>query len=86
MEIIFFEDGPFALKLGEASDIAEARFGYHLIEGTDKKPETKVPYAEVKDSIERKLKQKKAREEIDLYVNNLKEKADIERFPERESN
>jgi len=80
MEIIFFEYGPFALKLGEASDIAETRFGYHLIEGTDKKPETTLPCEEVRERSAGELTSRKIREQSRFYARNIREKAKKQRL------
>ena len=75
-----FEDVAFSLKPGEVSDIVETRFGYHLIKVMDKKPQTTIPYADVKGKIEAHLKREKLQVETKKYVEKLKEGADVERF------
>jgi len=75
-----FEEVAFALKPGEVSDIVETRFGYHLIKVIDKKPETTIPYQDIKDRLEQYLKQEKVQKEVSLYVEKVKEKAKVERF------
>jgi peptidyl-prolyl cis-trans isomerase C len=75
-----FQEAAFSLGPGKVSDIVETKFGYHLIKVIDKKPESTVPYEDVKDKIERRLKKEKAQKEVDLYVAKLKGKAKVERF------
>lgn len=75
-----FEDVAFALRLGEASNIVETKFGYHLIKVVDKKPETAIVYQDIKDRLEQFLKQKQVQKEVSLYVKKLKEKARVKRF------
>ncbi|MBW2645900.1 MAG: peptidylprolyl isomerase [Deltaproteobacteria bacterium] len=76
-----FEKTAFALKPGTVSDIVETQFGYHLIKVTDKKVATTIPYKDVKEKLDQHLKQEKIQKEVTLYVEKLKEKAKVERFP-----
>ncbi|MBW1679535.1 MAG: peptidylprolyl isomerase [Deltaproteobacteria bacterium] len=75
-----FGETAFSLKTGEVSDIVETRFGYHLIKGIDKKPETTIAYEEIKDRIRENLKQEKVKKEVTQYVEKLKKKAKVEKF------
>jgi len=75
-----FEDAAFSMKPNETSDIVETKFGYHLIKVVDKQPAKKIAYADVKDRIDKHLKDQKLRTERQLYVDKLKKDAKIEKF------
>ncbi len=75
-----FEEVAFKLKPGEVSDIVKTRFGYHLIKVVDKKPESTVPYAEMKDRLGQYLKQEKVQKEIKQLVEKLRKEAKVEMF------
>ncbi|MFO7838859.1 MAG: peptidylprolyl isomerase [Desulfosalsimonadaceae bacterium] len=73
-----FEKAAFSTEPGSVSDIVETRFGYHLIKVEDKKAASKESFDDVKDDIKEQMRQQKIQEKLPGYVENLKEKADIE--------
>ena len=75
-----FEEVAFKLKPGEVSDIVKTRFGYHLIKVVDKKPESTIPYEEIKDRLGQYLKQEKVQKEIKQLVEKLRKDAKVEMF------
>ena len=75
-----FEDVAFSLKPNETSDIVETRFGYHLIKVVDKQPAKNMTYAEVKDRINKHLKDQKLKTERQLYFDKLKKDAKVEKI------
>ncbi|MCP4629943.1 MAG: peptidylprolyl isomerase [bacterium] len=75
-----FDDTVFDMKTNEISDIVETRFGYHIIKVYDKKPEETLAYAEVKEKLNQRMKQEKVEKDANLYVNQLKKEANIEKY------
>ena len=75
-----FETAAFNMEPDTVSDIVKTRFGYHLIKVMDKKPANQVAFEEVKDKLKQFLKQQKVQKEVEAYVKQLKESAQIERF------
>ena len=75
-----FEKAAFGLMPGDASDIIETRFGYHLIKVIERKPETLIAFEDIKDRLGQYLMQEKVRREVSSYVQKLKEKAKVERL------
>ena len=75
-----FEDAAFALKPNEISDIVETQFGYHLIKVEEKKPETTLVFADIKDRLNQHLKEKKIDKEAKEYIEELKKDAKIEKY------
>ena len=78
-----FEEAAFSLPVGQVSPIVETTFGYHLIEVLDRKPESKTSYEEAKERIQQVVRNEKVRTQLRAHIDDLKAKADIQRFLEK---
>lgn len=79
-----FLAGAKALKEGEVSDPVKTQFGYHLIKVTEVQSEAKVtPFEEVKEKAEAAVKEQKDYDVFSSYLQDLKDKADIEIFKDK---
>jgi len=73
-----FEEVAFAMKVGEVSDIVETQFGYHIIKLTAMKEGGIAGFDEVKEELTQQLVIGKQRATEEVYINQLKSKAEIE--------
>ncbi|HET6267866.1 MAG TPA: peptidyl-prolyl cis-trans isomerase [Acidobacteriota bacterium] len=55
-----FEQAAFALQPNQISDPVSTMYGYHIIQGVDRKPASKIEFVLVKDQISRQLSLPKA--------------------------
>jgi parvulin-like peptidyl-prolyl isomerase len=68
----------FSMKRGDISEPIYSPYGYHIFEVEDKKPERQITFDEVVDDIKRKIMQKRSEERYYQWLEELKEKAEIE--------
>jgi peptidyl-prolyl cis-trans isomerase C len=73
-----FEQVAFALAPNQLSEIIETRFGLHLIEVLEKRPETRLAFEQVEKRLESLLQQRQLEEKVKARVNALGTQAKIE--------
>lgn len=75
-----FEKVAFVMKPGDVAKPVRTQFGWHVIKVTDKKEGRQRPFGEVKESIDKLLRNKKSRQAKSELLKGLREKAQIESF------
>lgn len=78
------EEALFALKPEEVSEVVESKMGYHLVKAIERKPETTVPFENVKDQLRTALRQEKEQQEANAYIVDVRKKAVVQTFPPAE--
>ena len=73
-----FSEVAFSMDPGAISEPVETRFGYHLIQVTDKKAEETVPFEEVQSQIADFLQSQQTQEKVNAYFDQLREDAEVE--------
>lgn len=73
-----FEDIAFHLHPGETSQVFKTRFGYHICTVTDRNPARIAELKEVKEHIEKILKDQAETDNFYAFIDDLKSKATIE--------
>lgn len=77
-----FEEVAFKMKPGEISKPVRTQFGWHIIKVVDHKEGRQRPFEEVRESIEKLLRNKKVRKAKQELLKTLRAEAKIETFLE----
>jgi len=72
-----FEDVVFNLGAGQTSDVFRTRFGFHIAKLYDRKPAALISLEQAEKTIAQQLKEQMRSDAIDLFVDELKSKAQI---------
>ena len=76
-----FDKVAFSLESGKLSEIVQTKFGYHVLEVIERKPEGVVSYDEnVKEFIKKFLQGNLKRQKLAAHIQELRGKAKIETF------
>ena len=67
-----FEQAAFAMNVGEVSEPVKTQFGYHLINLTDKKEASEMPFEQIKDQLAQKVLTDKQQAAYASKLNQLK--------------
>lgn len=70
-------DHVFAMERGAVSEVIKSPYGYHIFKLEERLGSREIPFEEAKPQILQELLQKKSREQFDLWLKGLKEKAKV---------
>jgi peptidyl-prolyl cis-trans isomerase C len=76
-----FADAAFSLEIGELSEVVTTQYGLHLIQVTDRKEESVVPFEQVQPQIYQYLQREKVMVSIEELAAELRSQAEIEEYP-----
>ena len=68
----------FSMAVGQVSDVVEDRFGLHLLMVTERAARTVPPFEDVRERVERQVRQERLLAEVTPYVKRLRDTARIE--------
>lgn len=73
-----FQQALEGLEINEISDLVQTQFGWHIIKAAERREERVRPLEEVTEQIEQSIIQQRNAEAYQVFLAELREKADIE--------
>lgn len=73
-----FEETAFTLPAGQASDLVETQFGFHIIKVAEKQVGRAIPLDEVRAQVEQYLQGQSRERETQVFIDSLKAKGKVE--------
>lgn len=67
----------FSLRKGEVSDVVESAYGFHVFKVTDRRDGRVIPFADVEEQLELKLRRDAVEDAQVAYARRLREKAGV---------
>ncbi|MCF8012060.1 MAG: peptidylprolyl isomerase [Clostridiales bacterium] len=77
-----FEQAAFSLEKSEISEPVKTKYGYHIIKVNEKKEAKKANYEENKEDIKDMLFEKKMQTEYEPWMQEMREKYEVENYLE----
>lgn len=77
-----FSEAAFNLKPGEISEPVRSPFGYHIIQLVELKEAKEANFEDAKEEIDLQIRHAQRAEAFEKFLDELKEGATVERFPE----
>ncbi len=72
-----FEVAAFSMKPGEVSPVVATPFGYHIIKVFEERPEAPWPFEDIRQQVAERYQYLEKHRKLGLYVEKLKQGADI---------
>jgi uncharacterized protein len=76
-----FEERVFGMEPGEVSDVFQSEFGFHIAKVYEKRAEDTLPLEDVRERIGEKLREEEKSRKLEIFIDRLKESAEIAFVP-----